>query len=79
MPYVKIWFHLIFSTKNRAKLIFKDVREKLAFHIYENAKQKGIYVDRVNGGEDHLHVLLSLNNEMSISKAAQLIKGESSY
>ena len=79
MPYVKIWVHLIFSTKNREKLISKDIKKKLITHIINNGKRKNIYIDRVNGIEDHLHILLSLDNDMSISKAAQLIKGESSY
>lgn len=79
MPYVKIWIHLIFSTKNRVKLIAKNLKNNLIAHIIENGKQKNIYIDKVNGVEDHLHVLLSLDNDMSISKASQLIKGESSY
>ena len=79
IPYFKIWVHLIFSTKNREKLISKDIKKKLITHIINNGKRKNIYIDRVNGIEDHLHILLSLDNDMSISKAAQLIKGESSY
>lgn len=79
MPFVKIWIHLIFSTKNRDKLITRNIKEKLIKHIIDNGKHKNIYVDRANGIEDHLHILLSLDNDMSISKAAQLIKGESSH
>lgn len=79
MPYIKIWIHLIFSTKNRIRYITKDIKEKLISHIFENAKQKGIYLDKVNGAEDHFHILLSLRSEMTISKVTQLIKGESSY
>ena len=79
MPYIKIWVHLIFSTKNREKLISKDIKKKLITQIIDNGKLKNIYIDRVNGIEDHFHILLSLANDMSISKAAQLIKGESSY
>lgn len=57
MPYVKIWVHLIFSTKNREKLISKNIKKKLITHIINNGKRKNIYIDRVNGIEDHLHIL----------------------
>ncbi len=48
-------------------------------HMKENSKQKDIYLDSVNGYEDHAHCLISLGREQCISKVAQLIKGESSY
>ncbi len=79
MPYVRIWVHLVFSTKNREKLIFRELREKLIEHIKSNAKTKGIWIDSLNCTEDHVHVLISLGTEQSISKVAMLIKGESSY
>jgi putative transposase len=41
--------------------------------------QKNILIDCVNGYQDHAHVLFLLNRDMSISKALQLIKGESSH
>ena len=48
-------------------------------HIRENAKQKGIYIDRLNGYTDHLHCLFGLNADTTIAKTLQLIKGESAY
>ena len=40
MSFVKIWVHLVFSTKNREPLLTKEVRIKLHQHIIENAKEK---------------------------------------
>lgn len=48
-------------------------------HIKENAKKKDIWLDCLNGHEDHVHCLLSIGREQNISKIAQLIKGESSF
>jgi len=48
-------------------------------HIRENARQKGIYVDHVNGYSDHCHCLVSLGIDQTIQKVMQMIKGESSY
>ena len=78
MPYVRIWIHLIFSTKNRGKLISKALKPKLINHIRENALQKEIHIDFINCVSDHCHLLISLGASQSISDVARLIKGESS-
>jgi len=46
-------------------------------HIIENARNKGIYIDFINGYTDHCHCLISLGSDQNISKIMQLIKGES--
>ena len=76
---IKIWIHFIWSTKNREKLINKDLKYKLYDHIRENAKTKNIHIDHINGVEDHIHVLISMKGEQSASKIALLLKGESSH
>ena len=79
MSYIKIWIHFIWSTKNREKIINKELKYKLYDHIRENAKNKNIYLDYINGVKDHIHLLVSFNGEQSASKVAFLLKGESSY
>ncbi|MDP2387476.1 MAG: IS200/IS605 family transposase [Bacteroidota bacterium] len=79
MAHVKIWIHAVWGTKNRHRYLTKEIREKVISHIKQNAKQKGIYIDSVNGYDEHLHCLLSLNADISIAKAMQLIKGESAF
>ena len=79
MPFVRIWIHLVWATKKRQPFLTKDIRQKVFVHIRENALKKNIYVDFVNGYTDHVHCLISLNQEQPIAKVAQLIKGESSF
>ncbi|MFN4146730.1 MAG: IS200/IS605 family transposase [Runella sp.] len=79
MAFVKIWIHAVWATKYRERILSRQERILLFQHIRENAEKKDIYVDFVNGVEDHVHCLLRLNADMPISKAIQLIKGESSY
>jgi len=79
MSMIKIWVHLVWSTKKRAPVLTKLLRAKLNTHIRENAKDKGIWVDFVNGHIDHIHLLISLNGDQCITKVVQLIKGESSF
>ena len=80
MPFIKIYVHFVWSTKNREKsLETKEIRDKVWFHIKENAKKKDIFVDFVNGYSQHCHCLVSLGVDQTISKIMQLIKGESSH
>lgn len=52
--------HAVWGTKNRQPLLTKEIRLKVIEHIQENAKTKGIYIDRLNGYADHLHCLFVL-------------------
>ncbi|OFX87996.1 MAG: transposase [Bacteroidetes bacterium GWF2_33_16] len=79
MSFIRIWIHCVWGTKNREALFNKDNKAIIINHIKDNAKRKGIYIDCINGGNDHLHCLISLNPNESLSKTVQLIKGESSY
>jgi len=79
MAFVKIWVHIVFGTKNRELLLNKNIRGKVISHILENGKSKEIFIDCINGFDDHLHCLVSLGKEQSIAKLVNLIKGESSY
>ena len=79
MPYVRIWIHLIWSTKNRVPLLGEELRSRLFAHIRENAQKKDIRLDVINGVQEHVHALVSLKADQSVAKVAQLLKGESSH
>ncbi|MBS1524220.1 MAG: IS200/IS605 family transposase [Bacteroidetes bacterium] len=78
MSFVKIWVHLVFATKNREPLLKKEIRPDIHQHIIRNCKDKDIFLQAINGYTEHLHCLISLGKDQSISKVVQLIKGESS-
>jgi putative transposase len=79
MSFVKIWVHLVFSTKNREPWLKEEIRYKVHQHIIQNCKEKEIFLQAINGYTEHLHCLISLGKDQNISKIAQLIKGESSF
>jgi REP-associated tyrosine transposase len=79
MPYVNNWLHCVWGTKNRAKFLLGDKRYIVIDHIRKNAKEKGVYIDFINGYTEHIHCLLSLHHDQSLSQVMQLIKGESSF
>jgi len=70
---------MVFSTKNREPyLSSREIRRQVFQHIRENALEKKIRLEGINGYDDHVHCLLYLDKEQSISEVAHLIKGESS-
>lgn len=80
MPFVKVYLHCVWSTKNRIPYLDSiELRQKVWNHIRENAIQKGIYIDFINGYSDHCHCLISLGVDQNIQKVIQLIKGGSSF
>ena len=71
---------MVFSTKNRQPFLnSSELRRNVFEHIKNNAEEKGIWLDCINGYQEHAHCLISLGKEQTISKVVQLIKGESSY
>ena len=71
--------HAVWGTKNHEHFFKKEIKQMVIAHILQNAKSKSIYIDRLNGHAEHLHCLLGLNADMSISKCMNLIKGESAF
>ncbi len=80
MSWVRVYIHMVFSTKDRETFLnSSELRKKVFQHVKQNAAEKDIWLDSVNGWQEHAHCLISLGREQSISKVAQLLKGESSF
>lgn len=80
MSFIKVYIHFVWSTKNRIPFLDSpELRAKVWQHIKENANEKGIYIDMINGYQEHCHCLISMGPDQTISKLMQLIKGESSF
>src|SRR5262249_49912303 len=79
MPHVKVWLHFVWTTKNREQLLTDEIRPRIFAHIRENARAKGIFLAFINGYREHVHCLISLGTEQTISQIVKLLKGESSH
>ena len=79
MGYIKIWIHLVWTTKDRQPILLKEIRQTVFEHIRNNAKSKDIYIDFINGHAEHVHCLISLKSNQNIDKILMLLKGESSF
>ena len=78
MSYVAAYFHCVFGTKQRQKIIQTDLQERLWPFLGGIAREHHMKALMIGGTEDHAHLLLSLPATLTIAKAMQLIKGGSS-
>ena len=78
MSHSSAYFHCVFSTKERQRLITPELREHLWPFLGGIARQNQMKAIEVGGVEDHVHILLSLPATMAVAKALQLLKGGSS-
>lgn len=79
MSYVRIWIHVVFTTRGREPILSSELRSRLIKHIRENCRNKDIFLDSIGGWSEHLHLLISLGREQNIAKVMMLIKGESAH
>src|SRR5215472_16244217 len=68
--------HLIFSTKNRAPLITPGVQPRLFDYVGGILRSEGCALTAAGGMPDHVHLLVSLDRQVSIADALVLLQTE---
>jgi REP element-mobilizing transposase RayT len=79
MSYTSILIHIVWSTKNRKKILDKYKKDIICEHIKEYAIKNNIHILNINGCMNHLHCLIYLMPSQNIANVVQLLKGESSH
>ena len=75
-----ILYQIVFSTKNREHILTENNRPQLFKYIYGLLKNKNCHLYRLNGVEDHIHILAGLHPSVSLSSLVKDIKiGTSLY
>ena len=70
--------HVIFSTKNRQKLIFDDWQAELFAYMGGTVHEHKASLLEAGGIEDHVHLLLRTHTSFAIADTVRLIKANSS-
>ena len=70
--------HLIFSTKQRQRLLVPKIRRDLFLYMAAIAKNESSDVIEIGGVDDHVHLLLTLPRTLPLSRLVELVKKESS-
>ena len=76
--YTNLIYHIVFATKNRAPLITPDRKERLYEYIGGIVRGLGGILLGINGIEDHIHILVKLRPDKSVSDVLRDLKSNSS-
>lgn len=72
--YTQILYQIVFSTKKRAPILHKENRQKLFEYIWGILKNKKCHLYRLNGVEDHLHIVTHLHPTVALASLVKDIK-----
>ena len=70
--------HVVFSTKERQKMIAQDLQPELWSYMAGICRNIGVTVMAIGGFEDHAHLFFHLPPTSSLSKVTLTIKANSS-
>ena len=77
--YIRIWIHLIWTTKGHIRVFNKNTSEKLASHLINKAREENVPFLSLNIQPEHVHGLINLPSDICLADFMQKVKGESSY
>jgi len=72
--YTQLIYHIIFSTKHREPTLIKDHRRRLFAYIHQLLTNKKCHLYRINGVEDHLHILTHIHPTIALASLIKDIK-----
>jgi putative transposase len=76
--YTNLLFHVVFSTQGHLPLIKPAIRSELFAYMASLIKEKGGMPLIINGVDDHVHMLILLPPDLSLSEAMKFVKANSS-
>ena len=78
MSTVKSLYHIVINTKGRLNTIPEEHKRQLYAYIYGVIKNKGCTLIRMNGVPNHIHLLVDLSTDISLSEFMRELKRSSS-
>ncbi|WP_026727382.1 IS200/IS605 family transposase [Flavobacterium denitrificans] len=76
--YSQLYIHIVFAVKGRENLISKNWKDEIYKYITGIVTNKGQKLIAINGMPDHIHILIGLKPDKSISDLVRDIKANSS-
>jgi len=72
--FTQIYYHIVFSTKNREPVLIPDKHKNLFQYVWGIIKNKKSHLYCINAMEDHLHILTSLPTTVCLADLVKDIK-----
>lgn len=74
----RLMYHLVWIPKYRKRILKGRIAERLKELFYECADMNRWKIEELNIQPDHVHILVQMRPDVSVSKMVQLFKGSSS-
>jgi putative transposase len=78
MSYISSFFHIVISTSERRNTLTESHIKDLFAYIWGIVKKRNCQLIRINGVQNHIHLLISMNSSTSVSDLVHDIKRDSS-
>lgn len=79
MSYWRLFYHIVWGTKNRLPLIEPAWETDLHGYIWGKATALGCIPHAINGMSEHMHIVISIPPKLSIASSIGQLKGASSH
>ena len=76
---VKIYVHIVFSTKNRENMILPQIEKELFAYIGGTLRKNKSTLIAANGTPNHVHLLISQSKNISLSDLLRELKNRVRY
>jgi len=79
MPFWRLYYHLVWATKNREHLIQPEIEAWLHAHVVRKAAELGVHVYAINSWYDHIHLVVSIPPKHAVAYVVKRFKGASAH
>ncbi len=79
MSYWRIFYHLIWATKQREPMLDERIEAMVYGAILNKAKELGIIIHAIGGVEDHVHITATIPPKLAVAEGVRQLKGASSH
>ncbi len=79
MPFWRLYYHLVWATKNREHFITPEIENRLYAYIISKAAELGVFVYAISGWFDHIHLVVSIPPKHAVAYVVKRLKGASAH
>lgn len=79
MSFWRLYYHLVWTTKNREPVITPVIEDQLFPYLTRKVAELEMRLHAINGWYDHIHLVASIPPKLAVAEAVKRLKGGSSH
>ena len=76
--YTQLYVHFVFATRHRMRFLTENIQQDLFCYMGGITEKSNCFMHCIGGVEDHIHLLIGVHPEISVSQLAHKLKANSS-